>query len=173
MESGKQSLVHRLKFVVVEIGSILFDPFQVGYVERNLNVGNMNAIAYAMMDRVCQQWRKNHQIILSPVVKFVTFRENYAHTLVLRNAIPAKLVPQFHAKSLSPFNALGNIGFLSVSTVTSKRRSIEVECLRGGPEDREDKPQRELSCDEQCLQEARLRELEEAFGIRYHELDLC
>lgn len=46
-----------------------------------------------------------------------------------------------------------------------KRRTIEIECLRGGEDDSEDQPARELECDNQCAQEARVRQLNEALGF--------
>eukprot|EP01119_Soliformovum_irregulare_P021421 TRINITY_DN7128_c0_g1_i1.p1 TRINITY_DN7128_c0_g1~~TRINITY_DN7128_c0_g1_i1.p1 ORF type:complete len:1079 (-),score=167.14 TRINITY_DN7128_c0_g1_i1:35-2926(-) len=44
------------------------------------------------------------------------------------------------------------------------RRSVDGECLRGGPNDVADKPQRQLECDGQCALEARSRQLAAAFG---------
>eukprot|EP00027_Filamoeba_sp_ATCC50430_P000485 CAMPEP_0168540624 /NCGR_PEP_ID=MMETSP0413-20121227/377_1 /TAXON_ID=136452 /ORGANISM="Filamoeba nolandi, Strain NC-AS-23-1" /LENGTH=400 /DNA_ID=CAMNT_0008570373 /DNA_START=1177 /DNA_END=2376 /DNA_ORIENTATION=+ len=46
-----------------------------------------------------------------------------------------------------------------------KRRSVEVECLRGGPGDTLDRPARMLDCDEQCRVVQRNKKLAEAFGI--------
>lgn len=48
---------------------------------------------------------------------------------------------------------------------TCKRRSIEVECMRGGEDDNANRGKRELLCDEQCELEERNRKLALAFGI--------